>query len=94
MIVCVTTQEEFVEPERSLRLGALPHRSLQVGLAGEAVGRYVDEWTVSITDITPTVRTIRDRLRAGDEPGAADLLPAERAYPLPDDVAATIGADR
>jgi len=54
--------------------------------------RYVDEWTVSITDITPTVRTIRDRLPDGDERSAAELLPVERAYPLPDDVAATIGA--
>jgi len=80
------------DPERSLRLGALPYRSLQVGLSGEAVDRYVDEWTVSIADVTPTVRTIRDRLRDGDERSAAELLPVERAYPLPDDVAATIGA--
>jgi len=40
------------------------------------------------------VRTIRDLLRAGDDRAALELLPVERAYPLPDDVAATIGADR
>jgi hypothetical protein len=82
------------DPERSLRLGALPYRSLQVGLSGEAVDHYVDEWTVAIDDVTPTVRTIRDLLRAGDDRAALELLPVERAYPLPDDVAATIGADR
>jgi Domain of unknown function (DUF4291) len=82
------------DPERSLRLGALPYRSLQVGLAGEAVERYVDEWIVAIDDITPTVRTIRELLRAGDERAAEELLPVELAYPLPDDVAATIGAVR
>src|SRR6185436_8806180 len=44
------------DPERSVQLGPLPYRSLQLGLSGEAVGRYVDEWTVAITDITPTCR--------------------------------------
>ncbi|MFI6763399.1 DUF4291 domain-containing protein [Micromonospora sp. NPDC050417] len=72
------------DPERSLRLGALPYRSLQVGLSGEAVHRYVDEWTVTITDVTPTVRRIRELLRAGDERGATALLPEERPYPLTD----------
>ena len=69
------------DPERSLRLAPLPYRSLQVGLSGEAVSRYVDTWTVAITDVTPVAREIRDRLRAGDEEGAAALLPVERPYP-------------
>ncbi|GAA1788635.1 DUF4291 domain-containing protein [Luedemannella flava] len=81
------------DPERSLRLGALPHRSLQVGLSGEAVTRYVDTWTVAITDVTPLARRIRGRLDAGDEAGARSLLPAERPYDLPSPVAENIGAD-
>jgi hypothetical protein len=40
------------DPERSLRLGVLPYRSLQVGLSGAAVDRYVDDWIVGITDVT------------------------------------------
>jgi hypothetical protein len=71
------------DPERSLRMQALPYRSLQVGLSGEAVDRYVDTWTVAIIDITSTVRRIRDLLQAGDAQAAAALLPVERAYPLP-----------
>jgi len=43
------------DPERSIRLGVLPYRSLQVGLSGEAVDRYVDEWILALTDITATV---------------------------------------
>ncbi|MEV6492553.1 DUF4291 domain-containing protein, partial [Actinoplanes sp. NPDC051633] len=66
------------DPERSLRLQPLPHRSLQVGLAGEAVDRYVDEWIVSITDVTPTARAIRAALADGDPDAAAGLLPPER----------------
>ncbi|WP_030443824.1 DUF4291 domain-containing protein, partial [Actinoplanes subtropicus] len=46
------------DPERSLQLRALPYRSLQLGLSGEAIDRYVDEWTIAITDITPTVHDI------------------------------------
>ena len=51
------------DPERALRLHALPYRSLQVGLSGEAVDRYVDEWIVAVEDITPTVERVRDLLR-------------------------------
>jgi hypothetical protein len=80
------------DPERSLRLGPLPYRSLQVGLSGEAVGRYVDEWTVAITDITPTVRSIRQLLDSGDDQAATAALPEERPYPLPPPVAEIIGA--
>ncbi|MFC4017131.1 DUF4291 domain-containing protein [Micromonospora sp. GCM10011542] len=80
------------DPERCLNLQPLPHRSLQVGLSGEAVDRYVDEWTVSITDVTPTARAIGDLLRDSDQAGAAALLPEERPYPLPDQVATVIGA--
>ena len=80
------------DPERSVRLDALPYRSLQVGLSGPAVDRYVDEWIVAVTDATPSVRRIRDLLRAGDEPAATALLPTERPYPLPVRIAAHIAA--
>jgi hypothetical protein len=66
------------DPERSPALQALPYRSVQVGLSGPAVDRYVDEWTVAITDVTPLVREIRSHLDARDEAGAAALLPTER----------------
>ncbi|MFG1778045.1 DUF4291 domain-containing protein [Micromonospora sp. NPDC049048] len=80
------------DPERSLRLAPLPHRSLQVGLSGEAVRRYVDEWLVGLTDVTPTAHAVRAALDAGDDAAAEALLPPERPYPLPPDVAAVIGA--
>ncbi|MFG3700899.1 DUF4291 domain-containing protein [Micromonospora sp. NPDC047620] len=80
------------DPERSLRLAPLPHRSLQVGLAGEAVRRYVDEWLVALTDATPMAHAVRAALDAGDDSAAEALLPPERPYPLPPDVAAVVGA--
>jgi hypothetical protein len=80
------------DPERSLRLGELPFRSLQVGLSGTAVAGYVNEWTVAITDITPTVHLIRDLIRSEDDPAASALLPPEHPYPLPSHLGAAIGA--
>jgi Domain of unknown function (DUF4291) len=80
------------DPERSLRLGPLPYRSVQVGLSAEAVAAYVDTWTVAVTDVTATAHQIHDLLRAGDERGAAAQLPPEHPYPLPPEIGATIGA--
>jgi hypothetical protein len=80
------------DPERSLRLQPLPHRSLQFGLSGQAVARYVDEWTISITDVTPTAATIHDLLRQGNDQAATDLRPIERVYPVPAHLATIIDA--
>ncbi|MEU7715511.1 DUF4291 domain-containing protein [Micromonospora chalcea] len=80
------------DPERSLRLAPLPYRSLQVGLSGEAVHRYVDEWVLGLTDVTGLARSVHGRLIDGDEVGAAALLPVERPYPLPDEVARIVDA--
>lgn len=80
------------DPERSLELRALPYRSLQVGLSGEAVHRYVDDWVVAITDITPRVHLVRDLLRSGDDQAAAAQLPVEHAYPLPAQIATGLNA--
>lgn len=79
------------DPERDPRHNALPYRSIQVGLSGQAVDRYLDTWTVSITDITGRVSDVRTALRAGQD--LTDLLPRERPYPLPEHLGATIGGD-
>lgn len=78
------------DPERDPRHNALPYRSIQIGLSGPAVNRYVDEWTVSITDITPYVREVHTALSAGRDVTA--LLPDERPYPLPPDLARVVAA--
>ncbi|MDQ1042469.1 hypothetical protein QFZ76_000705 [Streptomyces sp. V4I2] len=72
------------DPERDLHLQPLPHRSLQLGLTGEAAHRYADEWTVSITDITTLAHTTHDHVRDGDLTAARRLLPAEHSYPVPE----------
>ncbi|GAB3652125.1 DUF4291 domain-containing protein [Actinocorallia lasiicapitis] len=76
------------DPERDLRLHALPHRSLQLGLTGEAARRYADVWTVAITDVTPLAREVHTAVRSDDLAAARALLPPERPYPVPDDLLA------
>ncbi len=79
------------DPERDLHLRPLPHRSLQLGLSGEAARRYADEWIVSIDDVTPLVHEIHALVQGRDQDSATRLLPKERPYPSGDDLLAHIG---
>jgi Domain of unknown function (DUF4291) len=80
------------DPERSLTMRPQEHRSLQVGLSGEAVHRYVDSWIVGITDVTGLAHRIHSLVKAGDLTKAEALLPPERTYPLPPEIAAPLRA--
>lgn len=78
------------DPERDLHLRPLTYRSLQLGLSGEAVGRYADEWTVAISDVTPVVREIHDLVSRSELDAAAGLLPREHPYPAGDETLAAV----
>ena len=71
------------DPERTPSGDPLPHRSLQVGLAGGLLQHYLDEWILDLTDLTPRLPGLRE---------GRDPLPEERPYPLPAALAAHIGA--
>ncbi|MFD5747037.1 DUF4291 domain-containing protein [Streptomyces sp. NPDC127033] len=71
------------DPDRDTGLNPLPRRAIQIGLSGEAVERYLDDWIVGMTDITGMVGDIRRAVRGGDREEVAALLPDEREYPLP-----------
>jgi len=81
------------DPERDLCHRPLPHRSLQVGLSGEAVDRYVGSWITGIQEVTSTMHAIRTHLADGNLAEAERLLPSEPVYPLDTELAAAIGAD-
>jgi hypothetical protein len=80
------------DPERSLHLEPLPHRAIQIGLSGEAVTRYVEEWIHDIREVTGLAAEIRELVRNRDLEAARARLPAERPYPLPASVQARLGA--
>ena len=74
------------DPERDLFLRSLDYRSIQIGLSGEAVGRYIDEWIVSVTDVTTTMRLIDGYLKDGKVDEAKGCLPEETPFVLPEDL--------
>jgi hypothetical protein len=80
------------DPDRDLRLQPTSRRAIQIGLGGDAVDHYVDDWTVGIRDLTDLALTIRDQVEAGTEQDAVALLPPERPYALAPDLKHRIGA--
>ena len=79
------------DPERSLHGQKLAYRSIQVGLSRHISERYVNEWTREIRNITPLVKKINALRKAGETTKARNLLPHERVYPLPPDLARRLG---
>ena len=70
------------DPERDWRLHPIANvRAIQIGLCGEAVHRYVSEWTTRIEDVTPMARRLGEAATAGQAPAGR---PDERetVYPL------------
>jgi hypothetical protein len=67
------------DPERDIHMNKLDYRSIQMGLSGIAVQKYVNEWIVSITDITPLCKKIHS-LISEDTQKAIDNLPEERLF--------------
>jgi hypothetical protein len=80
------------DPERSTQLQVLPQRAIQVGLSGEAVHRYVDDWILGITDVTGLAHEAHALVHAGRIAEADALIPTETPYPLPEELRARIGA--
>ena len=56
-------------------------RAIQIGLSGEAVEHYVNEWIVRIEDVTHAARIVAAAVESGIPPS---FLPSasERPYPL------------
>jgi hypothetical protein len=81
------------DPERDLHHQPLDHRSIQIGLGGTAARGWHGS-IVGLTDVTDLARRVHEHVAAGDLDRAAELLPIERPYPVPDDLAITLGMGR
>ena len=68
------------DTERSLRGAGLNQYSIQVGISRHLIREFVDQWIVSIHDLSPTVAKIHQLLKTGNEKNAKRLLPPERVY--------------
>ncbi|MFG3041547.1 DUF4291 domain-containing protein [Streptomyces sp. NPDC048330] len=81
-VAAATTHVQW-DPERTSRGAALNHYSIQVGIGRHLIRTFTDDWTVSLTDLTPQVRKAASLTQTGHAAQARRLFPAERAYPLP-----------
>ena len=66
------------DPDRDIYGKPIGRRAIQLGLRGEIVKKYVNEWIVKITDITKEVVEMREKIENGSF--SADMLPIERKY--------------
>ncbi|UXI66894.1 DUF4291 domain-containing protein [Tahibacter amnicola] len=69
------------DPERDWKLDVVSDvRAIQIGLSGEAVERYVNEWIRRIEDVTPIARCIGAAVTAR-QPKPESPADLERPYP-------------
>jgi len=68
------------DPERDIHLQPLEHRAIQIGLSGEAVKLYVNEWIQSITDATEMATEIYSLVEENNPETAEQRLPIEAEY--------------
>lgn len=74
------------DPERDNAIREIPGiRSIQIGLSGQAVEKYVNEWIVAIKDLTSLAKA-----QGGGEVNVEWPEKDERPYPLPPAIAAGI----
>ena len=78
------------DPERSVRLGKLNYRSIQIGIRKELVEEYC-EGIVGIEDVTEKARMLKKVLEEEKEIGVEELrerglVPVERVFEVPEDV--------
>ena len=81
------------DPEKSIKLGNLDYKSIQIGLKGKAVNKYVKDWIVEIKDITDFSKEIHQLILNGNLEKAKDKLPKEEIYPLSDFIKLIINGD-
>ena len=67
------------DPERDIFGNPLNYRSIQLGLRGDAVRKYVDGWIRGISDITGYVKELDGKRKMGIDING--LLPQEKIYP-------------
>ena len=53
------------DPERDIWGNALNYRTIQLGLRGQTLIHYVNDWIINITDITTFVKEINSKRKSG-----------------------------
>jgi Domain of unknown function (DUF4291) len=79
------------DPERSPSLEVLPYRSIQIGISAELSKKWVEDWIVSIEDVTEKAKGLKRLIDEKPDSTLEELLekgvmPGERIYELPENI--------
>lgn len=66
------------DPDRDIYGNPIGRRAIQLGIKGEMVKKYVNDWIVNITDITEEVIKIRTSIE--EQEFSESMLPLEKIY--------------
>ena len=80
------------DPERSMRIGKLPYRSIQIGIGSKICPQYLSG-IIEIQDITEAARKLKSLLDEGKDEEAKLLLPTEKVYPLSEGLRSSLKMD-
>lgn len=76
------------DPERHVNGQVLERRAIQLGMRGQTVRRYVDEWIVQLEDVTALAHAVHEAVL---QKQALPELSEERVYPLDEGLEARLG---
>lgn len=79
------------DPDRDLLDRRLERRAIQLGLRGNTVHRYVNEWILGIENITVLAHEIRDAV--AEKRSILPAVPEEEEYSVSAEVARILGCD-
>ena len=68
------------DPDRDIYGNPIGRRAIQLGIKGETVKKYINDWIVNITDVTDKVAEMRNSIQNGTF--SEFVLPQERKYIL------------
>ena len=68
------------DPDRDIYGNPIGKRAIQLGIKGEMVRKYINDWIVNITDVTNKVIEMRNSIQNGTF--SEFVLPQERKYIL------------
>ena len=70
------------DPERNIFLEKLNYRSIQIGLKDISIQNYINNWIVSIRDITTKIQFMHSKIIENKINEVEKMLPIENIFPL------------
>ncbi len=77
------------DPDRSLMGERLERRAIQIGISGETVRKYVNDWIIQLEEVTELAHQIGQAVK--ERPCVLPEVPVEKEYRVDDDLKRILG---